>query len=48
MKIKITASTRPDRDRIDEFIINKKNFYIELNEDEILDSGSRNYTFVKK
>ena len=47
MKIKITASTRPDRDRIDEFIINKKNFYIELNEDEIIDSGSRNYTFVK-
>lgn len=47
MKIKITASTRPDRDRIGEFIINKKNFYIELNEDEIIDSGSRNYIFVK-
>lgn len=37
MKIKITANTRPDRDRIEFTTIKVNKFYIELDNDKILD-----------
>lgn len=47
MKIKITASTRPDRDRIEFTTIKVNKFYIELDNDKILDVEPSDYKFAR-